>query len=362
VAFFVTPFFRRFAVAVAVLMLNLGQLTAHDAPPPAAAESKDAANEPASNARDVTFEGKNGVKLAGTLLIPDHKPGEKLPGVILVAGSGPTDRNGNSALLRVQIDLLKQIAELLAQEGITSLRYDKRGQYASEPLKEGDSLIDFVAWENYVGDAAAALAFLQSRPEIDPRRTAMIGHSEGGMLVLQAAVEGKLFRHPPAALVLASTPGRRIEIVLRHQISQNTLLKLLSKQSDEIMERAKATGELPEEINVLLRPIFPPYAGKLLQGMLNYDGADLAARVSGPVLVISGEKDTQHVVTEETAALASGLKKRPRDDHEVFIVPGASHNLKPVTSILDPGFAGAIAPEAAAKLRSWLIKQLQPKN
>jgi hypothetical protein len=165
---------------------------------------------------EVRFTGAKGVQLAGTLLLPARKAADKVPGVVLVAGSGPTDRDGNSVLLRVKIDLLKQIAELLAGEGIASLRYDKRGQYASEKApRDRKSLEAFVLWENYVGDAAAALGYLQGQKEIDAGRTAMLGHSEGGMLVLQAAGEGKGFHKPPAALVLASTPGRRCDVILR---------------------------------------------------------------------------------------------------------------------------------------------------
>ena len=68
--------------------------------------------------------------------------------------------------------------------------------------------------------------------------------------------------------------------------------------------------------------------------------------------MLAGEKDAQHVVARETSALVAGLKKRQPDDHEVYIAPGASHNLNPVKIIFDPGVAGDIAPEAAAKLRS----------
>ena len=102
-----------------------------------------------------------------------------------------------------------------------------------------------------------------------------------------------------------------------------------------------------------------PYLGKFLQSVLNFEGAAWASRFPGPVLVLSGEKDLNHVVTLETSALAEGLKKRQPDDHEVYIVPGASHCLKPVKSVLDPGFTGDIAPEAAAKLRCWLGRTLR---
>jgi uncharacterized protein len=309
----------------------------------------------AQSEREVDFTGANGVKLAGTLLIPAHEPDAKVPGVIIVAGSGPTDRNGNQPGLT--INLLKQIAELLAQERIASLRYDKRWIGASEKPKDEQSWPAFTPWESFVGDAAAALSYLQDQPEIDANRTAMIGHSEGGMLVLQAAVEGKCFRKPPAALVLAATPGRRGDIVLRGQVARNFLMPVT--KNDEIMATIKETGQVPDDVPPLLAALYPPYLGKFWQGVLNFEGAAWASRFPGPVLVLSGEKDAQHVVAQETSALAEGLKKRQPDDHEVYIVPGASHCLKPVKTILEPGFTGDMAPEAAAKLRSWLGRTLR---
>ncbi len=311
--------------------------------------------------REVTFPGANGVELAGTLLFPHHAPDVKLPGVIIVAGSGPTDRNGNSAMhpLVANINSLKQIAGHLAQEGIASLRYDKRGQYGSEKApSDRKELYEFCFWENYVGDAAAALAYLQEQPEIDAARTAMIGHSEGGMLVLQAAARGKGFPQPPAALVLASTPGRRAEVIIREQLSRNLITTLFLKKNDEIVESVKKTGQVPDDVPDTLVPLYQPELGKFLQGMFAFDGPALAARFPGPVLVISGEKDLQHNVSLETAALEEGLKKRDPDDHEVFVVPGASHNLKTVTIIDSNGFGGEIVPEAAEKLRSWLRMKL----
>jgi len=107
-----------------------------------------------------------------------------------------------------------------------------------------------------------------------------------------------------------------------------------------------------------LAGLYPPEFGKFGQGLFNFDGPAWASRFPGPVLVLAGEKDLQHVVAEETAALSAGLKKRQPDDHEVYITPLASHNLKRVKSDSDHGFEGDLASEAAAKLRSWLAKKL----
>ncbi|MEX2169366.1 MAG: alpha/beta fold hydrolase [Pirellulales bacterium] len=313
----------------------------------------------AQSERAVSFTGANGVKLAGTLLVPAHEPDAKIAGVIIVAGSGPTDRDGNSALLNVKINLLKQIAEQLAQEGIASLRYDKRGQYASgEAPTDRELLYAFTLWENYVGDTAAALAYLQEQAEIDANRTAMIGHSEGGMLILQAAVEGKGFHKPPAALVLASTPGRRADVIMREQVGSDLVAMFFLKKNDEIMEAIEQTGRVPGDVPFALASLYPPEFGKFAQSMFKFDGPVRASRFPGPVLVLAGAKDLQHKADLETAALSAGLRRRQPDDHEVYIVPEASHNLKRVRSDYDHAFAGDFAPEAAAKLRTWLGKKL----
>lgn len=311
-----------------------------------------------SGEHEVKLAGPDGVELAGALLLPPSSGDAKLPGVIMVAGSGPTDRNGSAP--GITIDLLKQIAEALAEEGIASLRYDRRGIGASGQPDANDSLSDFVRWENFVGDAAAAFSYLQQRPEIDADRCGMLGHSEGGMLILQAAVEGKDLQPPPAALVLAGTPGRRGDVVVRQQIGRDPLsAALLSKPNDEIMAAIIETGEIPDDVPPLLAPLYPAYLGQYWQSVLKFEGAEWAARYPGPVLVIAGEFDLNHEVKIETAALSAALRTRNPDEHEVFIVPGASHNLKPVKARMEPGFEGDVVPEALEKLREWVAKVLR---
>lgn len=174
----------------------------------------------AQSQRDVTYPGVAGVTLAGTLLIPAHKQGTRVPAVVIVAGSGLVDRNGNEPG-GFTTNLYSQIADQLAQQGIASLRYDKRAIGGSTQLpipknpkqptpEELKAMQDFVAWDNFVGDARATLKYLQQQPEIDPARTALIGHSEGSIIVGQVAAAEQGLAHPPAALVLISAPGETI--------------------------------------------------------------------------------------------------------------------------------------------------------
>jgi len=170
--------------------------------------------------RAVRFAGSQGATLAGTLLLPIWSELEKVPGVVLVSGSGPTDRDGNNTLVPDRIDLLKQIAQLLAEAGIASLRYDKRGIGASTSKPNGSiaELERFFSWENFVGDVAAAQAELVKHDEIKSYATALLGHSEGGLLVLAAAPT--IVKNPPHGMVLVATPGRKLGEILRVQIGR----------------------------------------------------------------------------------------------------------------------------------------------
>ena len=143
-----------------------------------------------------------------------------MPGIVLVAGSGPTDRDGNNPLAPERIDLLKLIAELLAAAGIATLRYDKRGIGGSTARPHGtlEEQERFFAWDNFVADVAAAHGELVKHDEIKPYATALLGHSEGGLLVLAAA--STITSNRPHGMVLTSTPGRPMNDIVRAQVAR----------------------------------------------------------------------------------------------------------------------------------------------
>jgi pimeloyl-ACP methyl ester carboxylesterase len=301
--------------------------------------------------RPVRFQGAGGVELRGTLLLPVLSELQKVPGVVLVAGSGPTDRDGNNSLLPLRIDLLKQIAELLAQNGIASLRYDKRGVAASAAqapvgLEEQER---FFAWENYVGDVAAAHTELLRHDEIKPYATALLGHSEGGLLSLAAAEAMGLRR--PYALVLASTPGRPLIDIVRAQVTRTG--PQYSAETEHAMKGVLETGHVPADVPKELRLIFPAYAGPFFRGALTFDPAQAVAALDIACLLLHGGADAQIVPMEEIQPLVDALSKRSKPG-EVLVAPAVSHNLKPVSGPGDPGFVGPLAPAIADKLSSWL--------
>ncbi len=129
---------------------------------------------------DITIQS-GPLSLRGTLVAAGASPG---PAALLVSGSGPLDRNSNAK--RLPIDVMGQIASHLAAEGVTSLRYDKRGVGESN----GEYLTAGI--HDNIGDARAALEVLRARPEVDPRRIVVIGHSEGALIASDLARDGDL--------------------------------------------------------------------------------------------------------------------------------------------------------------------------
>jgi hypothetical protein len=300
--------------------------------------------------REVRFATSDGAILSGTLLLPMISEIQYVPGVVLIAGSGPTDRDGNNLLVPVRIDVLKQIAELLAGAGIATLRYDKRGIGASAGRPGGvDALERFFTWENFVSDVQVAHAELLRHDEINPNATAFVGHSEGALLALAATQA--MSQRAPYALVLASAPGLPLRDILRSQIGRNA--PILLAEAERIMTAIVTTGQVPADTPIQLQPIFPTYIGPFLKSALTFDPAKVAARIGVPCLMLHGAADIQIVPLGDIQPLIDALASRKRPG-EVFIAPLTSHNLKTVSGPGDPGFAGPISPAIADKLSGWL--------
>ncbi|MGC4046775.1 MAG: alpha/beta hydrolase [Armatimonas sp.] len=303
----------------------------------------------------VRFSGVNGVSLIGELELP-QKSTKRMAGLVLVAGSGPTDRNGNQ-LPALRTDLLAQLAAALAKQGIATLRYDKRGIGESGKPKKSESVSAFFDWPNFVADVEAAATFLKAQPQIDPKRVGLLGHSEGGMLCLEAAAKVK-----PAALVLASTPGRSIEAVLTDQLA--AILKAQKATPEQtafflsdnirIARAIKRSGVVPPDVPAGLAALYPAYLGPFLKGMLSCEPVELAKAISCPTLVLQGERDLQVNPTLDARPLAAALGKRG----QLSLIAGASHNLKPTKNLTDPAFTGPVAPAALEALTRWAAQRI----
>lgn len=310
--------------------------------------------------RPLTVTADGGVSLAGTLSLPDAPaPAGGFPAVLLVQGSGPVDRDGS--LRAMPIGLLKQVADALARDGIASLRLDKRGMYANAAQlpKDQAALAAFFTWDGAVGDLAAEFAALKVQPEINGDRTGIVGHSEGGLLLLSAASTGKA---APKTAVLLSTPGRPLDSALTEQL-RNLMTRQgapaevqaqFLKADQEIRADILATGAVPvDKVPPGLKALYPAYTGRHWQGMLALEPAGAAARLSMPVLALFGGDDIQVSAERDGAALRTVLAGRT-DGSKVVTLPGLSHNLKPGS----PGLDGPVDPAALATIAGWLKEKL----
>ena len=315
--------------------------------------------------QQVKFTSSDGTSLAGTLTLPDGAT-SKVPGVLLLQGSGPTDRDGNQPP-NLRSDLLRQIADGLTRQGIATLRFDKRGMHANaSSLPAGqEDYATFFGWNRFVDDAFAAYSFLRSQGVVDGRKTAMFGHSEGGLIALDLATRLK-GDEAPAALVLAATAGRPLDAVIREQIE-----RLLGEQqatpaqrrfflsaNDRITRTIRDTGTIPEDVPPGLAMFYPAYIGPFWQSVFRLEPAMLARSYSAPVLLLQGEADRQISAERDALALSRALEQRGDDDHALLMLPRTSHNLKPLQAESDPGIEGEIDPGVLRRLSEWLLAKL----
>lgn len=244
--------------------------------------------------------------LHGSLLLP--KSDRPLPVALLIAGSGPTDRNGNNPM--GHNDSLKRLAQGLAKQGIASLRYDKRGVGESLALAPDERDLSV---EAYVADAAAWIEKLQGDPRFSS--VILIGHSEGALIASLASA-----RQPVAALITLAGSGRPIDDVLREQLQGRLPPALLASSHYLIDElRAGRTHQpVPEALEVLFRPSVQPY----LISLFRQDPAQAFAQADAPALIIQGTHDMQ-VGIEDARAL-----QRSRPDAELALISGMNHVLR----------------------------------
>jgi fermentation-respiration switch protein FrsA (DUF1100 family) len=264
----------------------------------------------AATPREVTIVD-GAVTLHGTLLLPDGEG--KVPGVVIVAGSGATDRDGNSRLGQETLhnDSLKLLAEGLATRGIASLRFDKRAIAASKVLNLDESTLRF---GTYVTDAAAWTKLLAAEPRV--ARVVLIGHSEGALIATMAAETT-----PVAGVVSIAGAGEPAAAILRRQFHSGAMPAGLIGPADATLDSlvaGKAVAVPPPELLALFRPSVQPY----LMSWLPLDPVKELAKLAVPVLVVQGSTDLQ--IGEGDAKLLAAA----RPDIKLVVIPGMNHVLK----------------------------------
>ncbi|QJI16919.1 MULTISPECIES: alpha/beta hydrolase [unclassified Pseudomonas] len=256
--------------------------------------------------RPISLDTGSG-ELFGSLLLPQSaKP---MPVVLIIAGSGPTDRNGNSAE-GARNDSLKRLAWVLARHNIASVRYDKRGVAASLKATPDERNLTLDA---YVADAVAWGKSLKADPRFGP--LIVLGHSEGALVAALAAPE-----LDPAGVVSLSGSARPVDQVIRQQLADHLPPALLLR-SNQILDRLKAgqvDADVPDPLQGIFRPSVQPY----LISLFRADPAAAFARLNMPALIVQGTTDLQVGVAD-----AEKLKQA-KPDAELAVIPGMNHVMR----------------------------------
>jgi pimeloyl-ACP methyl ester carboxylesterase len=235
--------------------------------------------------------------------------------VVIIAGSGPTDRDGNQN--KMKNDSLKMLGAGLAAHGIAAVRFDKRGVAESLPAGTREDKLRF---ETYVQDAADWVKFLRKDSRFG--RVGIVGHSEGALIGMAAAKKTKI-----DAFVSIAGSGRRAPDALREQLTLRLLfLPDLKKQNDKILDELTAgrtVSDIPNELMVLYRPSVQPY----LISWFKYDPVREIASLSMPVLIVQGTTDVQ--IPVKHAELLAKTNKSAK----LKIIDGMNHVLKESTGL-----------------------------
>lgn len=249
--------------------------------------------------------------LAGTFVTPAGITAAK--GVVIIAGSGPTDRNGNSKL-GVDADYLEQLANALASAGIASLRYDKRGVGGSKALVTSEAALRF---SDFVGDAEKWAVWLGQQPDISC--VFVLGHSEGGLIATLIAGKAN-----PAGLALVSSPGGSMATVLGRQLRHLPMTGALRAEALTTLKQIE-NGRKVNNVDPKLHNLFRPSVQPFLISMIDIDPASELAKLSLPTLIVSGGKDQQVTKADYDALTAA------RPGATALRVPDMNHVLKDIS-------------------------------
>lgn len=281
----------------------------------------DAAASLEITSEEITF----GNNVPGTIVRPTT--GGPYAGIILMAGSGPTDRDWNSALLPSKNGSGKLVAEALAKHGAVVLRFDKAGVGGNK------ADLTTATFDVYRDEGQAALAALRARKDVAPSALFVAGHSEGGIHATRVALaEGDHV----AGLLLLSTSARSMTDLILAQLEPQLRTALPQRADAELasirqafadfaagkpVDPTKVTSIVP--VQQLVRAVVNPATATLARGLVTFDPLPALAQVHVPIFVYNGMKDVQVDPELDAKKLAAGNKGAT-----LFIAPEADHVLK----------------------------------
>src|SRR6266576_596812 len=283
------------------------------------------------------------LELGGTLVIPRGATG-RVPVVVIIAGSGPTDRNGNS-LMGIRPNSYAQLAWQLAQRGIASLRYDKRAM----PGTKGTFDLTKMTLDDFAADARAAAESLAHDSRFS--KVVLLGHSEGSALALIAARQGA----PVAGVISVSGLGRPLGVVMREQLARQFDSATLVRYDTAMAQYLR--GEQPKDVPPQLGPLFVPINLSFMKSLTAFDPPAAIRSVRQPVLIVQGGRDLQVTVADADRLHTA------KPDAQLVVVPLANHVLKQTTDTTVVGQMPTyqnptvpIMPDVANAIAAWILK------
>lgn len=269
-------------------------------------DAKTIALDPSLKESPVLLKTLSG-SISGTLTTPVNVSG-KIPVVLIIAGSGPTDRDGNSAKLGLNGNTYKMLANDLGKNNIATLRYDKRlvGQSVST-TKEKE-----LRFEDYVDDAVGLINQLSEDQRFS--KVIVLGHSEGSLVGILSIRD-----QPVNAFISVAGAGRSADIIVTEQMkSQPKYVADNFRTMLDSLKKGKFTENIDPKIYAIARPDIQPY----LMSWFRYSPAKELKKVKVPVLILQGTNDIQVPVTD------ADLLKKAKSDAVLTIIPGMNHILK----------------------------------
>jgi uncharacterized protein len=317
---------------------------------------------------EVTYKNpKADIQLAATITIPSGKG--LFPAVLLMSGSGPHDRD-ETIMGHKPFWVL---ADYLTRKGIVVLRADKRGIGKSSGNYSQAVMADFAS------DADAGVAYLKTRPEVDPRHIGLIGHSEGGDEAPMAAVNnpdvafvvmmaGMGVRGdqllPEQLRLIEQASGKTPDEIEKDLATQHEVLAALEKNKDDATRekdlRAILTGKVPEQqIEMQIKAVDSPW----FRGLLTYDPTVTLRKLTCPVLVLNGSKDLQVPPSQNLPPIRKALEAGGNKHFEIVEMPGLNHLFQTAQTgaVSEYGeIEETMSPVAMEKISSWILKQTGP--
>ncbi len=247
----------------------------------------------------------------GKLLIPDA---ERPPVVLLIAGSGPTDMDGNtvSGSLSIKNNSLKLLAEGLARQGIATLRYDKRGIASSASAGKSETTMRF---EDYVDDAADWITWLGRETRFSG--IYVLGHSEGALIGMLACLKNTN-TNVKGFISLAGAGYPAYALIEEQMAGQPAEVRALVKSINDSLQKGQCVSNVPMGLMALFRPSVQPY----LISWYRYDPGSVISNLRLPVLIIQGDRDIQ--VSVKNAERLRLSQRRAR----LQIIENMNHVLK----------------------------------